>query len=139
MAGAAPGGRRHARSGPAVAGCGTSGRRFVILAVIAVLVIWGSLYLVFRERPVRDRERAAYGASQVCAVIDAFAEVKPPVVDPARWRDAVARTHDLLVAVTASNLLGIEEMRDLRRTRPRRRPRAGPTGHGDRRAGRRLG
>jgi hypothetical protein len=95
-------------------GRGTSGRRFVILAVIAVLVIWGSLYLVFREWRARYRERAAFGASQVAPAIDAFADVRPPDVDPARWRDAVARTHAMLVTITGSNLLGRSEMQDLR-------------------------
>jgi hypothetical protein len=95
-------------------GHGTSGRRFVIIAVIALLAIWGSLYLAFRAWRARYRERAAYGAAQVAPAIDAFAAVAPPNVDAARWRDAVARTHDLLVTVTASNLLGLDEMRALR-------------------------
>lgn len=93
---------------------GTSGRRFVIVAVIAVLVVWGSLYLVFREWRARYRERAAYGAGQVAPAVDALADVQPPGVDPARWRDAVNRTHAMLVTLTGSNLLGLSEMRDLR-------------------------
>jgi hypothetical protein len=93
---------------------GTSGRRFVVLAVIAVLVVWGSLYLVFREWRARYRERAAYGAGQVAPAVDAFTDVKPPGVDAARWRDAVIRTHAMLVTITGSNLLGLSEMQDLR-------------------------
>jgi hypothetical protein len=91
-----------------------SGRRFVILAVIAVLVVWGVLYLVFREWRARYRVRAAYGATQVAPAIDAFAEIAPPNVDTGQWRDSVARTHAMLLTVTASNLLGLAEMRNLR-------------------------
>jgi hypothetical protein len=96
----------------------------VILAAIAVLVVWGLLYLVFREWRARYKARAAYGANQVAPAIDAFAEVVPEGVEADRfmgagiffllWRDAVARTHDMLKTVTASNLLGLAEMRDLR-------------------------
>ncbi len=91
-----------------------SGRRFVIVAVIAVLVIWGVLYLVFREWRSRYRERAAYGASQVVPAIDPMFEIVPPGVDPGAWRDAVGQTRAMLLTVTASNLLGIGEMRALR-------------------------
>jgi hypothetical protein len=91
-----------------------SGRRFVIIAVLAVLVIWGVLYLVFRDWRTHYRERAAYGASQVAPAIDPLAAIVPPDVDPLAWRDAVARTHDLLLTVTASNLLTLDEMRALR-------------------------
>jgi hypothetical protein len=91
-----------------------SGRRFVIVAVLAVLVIWGLLYAVFREWRARYRVRAAYGASQVVPAIDPLAEVIPPGIDPAKWRDAVDRTHAMLLTVTGSNLLGLAEMRDLR-------------------------
>ena len=91
-----------------------SGRRFVIVAGLAVLVIWGLLYLVFREWRAGYRERAAYGASQVVPAIDPIGEVVPPGVEPAAWLDAVRRTHDMLMTVISSNLLGIDEMRALR-------------------------
>ncbi len=95
-------------------GRGTSGRRFVIVSVIAVLVVWGLLYLAFRQWRAGYRERAAYGASQVAPAVDAFAAISPPGVDPARWRDAVDATHAMLLTFTASNLLGLDEMRALR-------------------------
>lgn len=116
---ARPRGRREGDTGAGAAptpwlGRSHSGRRFVILAGIAVLIVSGVLYLVFREWRARYRLRAAYGASQVAPTIDAFADLAPPGVDAARWRDAVARTHAMLVTVTASNLLGLAEMRELR-------------------------
>jgi hypothetical protein len=91
-----------------------SGRRFVIVAGLVVLMIWGVLYLVFRDWRARYRERAAYGMSQVVPAVDPMAEIAPPGMDRAAWRDAVARTRSLLVTVTASNLLGFGEMRALR-------------------------
>jgi hypothetical protein len=91
-----------------------SGRRFVIMAVLAVLVIWGVLNLAFREWRARYRERAAYGVSRVVPAIDPMAEVVPPGVDPVTWRDAISQTHAMLSTVIASNLLGIGEMRVLR-------------------------
>jgi hypothetical protein len=90
-----------------------SGRRFVIVAGLVVLLIWGVLYLVFRDWRARYRARAAYGASRVVPAIDPMAGIVPPGVDPADWRDAVDRTRALLVTVTGSNLLGIDEMRAL--------------------------
>jgi hypothetical protein len=91
-----------------------SGRRFVILAALAVLAIWGVLDLVFRDWRARYRRRAAYGASHVAPAIDPMAETVPPGVDPAAWRDAVSRTHDMLRTVAASNLLGLDEIQRLR-------------------------
>src|SRR6185437_12122738 len=46
-----------------------SGRVFVTAAVIAVLVLWGSLYLAFRQWRARYRERAAFGAAKVAAAV----------------------------------------------------------------------
>ncbi|MGP0066402.1 MAG: hypothetical protein ACLQGP_22790 [Isosphaeraceae bacterium] len=91
-----------------------SGRRFVIVAGLVVLLIWGVLYLVFREWRARYRERAAYGITQVVPAIDPLFDIVPPAMDPGEWREAVSRTHDMLVTVTASNLLGIGEMKSLR-------------------------
>lgn len=105
-------GRQRGMMAPAAPGA--SGRRFVTLAVVAVLVGWALLYAGFREWRSRYRARAAYGANQVAPAIDDFAAVTPPGLDAGRWRDAVARTHAMLVTVTASNVLGLAEMQDLR-------------------------
>jgi hypothetical protein len=43
-----------------------------------------------------------------------MAEIVPPSVDPGAWRDAVSRTQALLQTVIASNLLGLDQMRELR-------------------------
>jgi hypothetical protein len=93
---------------------GHSGRRFVIVAGITVLLIWGALYLIFREWRAKYRERAAYGLTQVVPAIDPLAEITPPSLDPIAWRDAVLQTHAMLATVTSSNLLDAAEMRQLR-------------------------
>jgi hypothetical protein len=91
-----------------------SGRRFVIVAGLVVLVIWGALYLAFRDWRARYRARAAYGANQVISAIKPLTEIVPSGVDPGAWHDAVSRTQAMLLTVTAANLLGIDEMRSLR-------------------------
>jgi hypothetical protein len=91
-----------------------SGRRLVVIGVIALLVVWGALYLVFREWRARYYARVAYGVNQVAPAIAAFLDIAPPGVEHTRWQYAVTRTHAMLVDVTASNLLGLGEMRDLR-------------------------
>jgi hypothetical protein len=93
---------------------GHSGRRFVLVAGFTVLLIWGALYLIFREWRANYRERAAYGLSQVVPAIDPLAEIAPPGLDPIAWRAAVRDTHALLVTVTGSNLLRVKDMRQLR-------------------------
>jgi hypothetical protein len=42
---------------------GHSGRRFVVVAVIVVLLTWGGLYLAFQRWRENYRERVALGAS----------------------------------------------------------------------------
>ncbi len=92
---------------------GHSGRVFVSVAVIVVLMSWAALYLAFREWRARYRQRAEYGATQVAPAIEPLAKTTPAGVDPEQWRDAVARTHAMLLTVTASNLLGLDELHDL--------------------------
>jgi hypothetical protein len=91
-----------------------SGRRFVLGAGLVLLLLWGALYLVFRDWRSRYNERAQFGATQVAPVIDALADTPPPGVTAGDWRNAVRDTHDLLVTVTGSNLLDRQQMLSLR-------------------------
>ena len=93
---------------------GHSGRRFVLAAGATVLLIWGTLYLVFRDWRARYRERALYGATQVVPAIDPLRTVVPPGVDLVAWRDAIDQTRAMLITVTGSNLLDIKDMDRLR-------------------------
>src|SRR5437588_12449227 len=91
-----------------------SGRRFVLGAGLVLLLIWGALYLFFRDWRARYNERARFGATQVAPVIDALADTPPPGVSAGDWREAVRETHDLLVTVTGSHLLERQQMLSLR-------------------------
>jgi hypothetical protein len=95
---------------------GHSGQQLVVVAGIIVLLISGTLYLVFREWRTKYRERAQYGATQVVPIIDPLSGVMPPGIDVAAWRDAVEQTRAMLITVTASNLLDKPDMVELKVT-----------------------
>ncbi len=84
------------------------------MAGAAILVLWGGLYLVFREWRVRYHTRTSFGVTQVAPVIDPLAEIIPPEVDARTWQDAVRETHSMLVAVLSANLLDVQQMQLLR-------------------------
>jgi hypothetical protein len=96
------------------AGRGHSGRRFVVVAVVVVLLSWGGLYLAFQRWRASYRERAAYGAAHVVSAIDPLKDVAPRGVDATDWRSAVDETHAMLSTVVASNLLDLNDMKKLR-------------------------
>ena len=100
-------------NGEAGGGSSISGRRFVTAAVVAVLVLWGSLGLAFRHWRDGYRARQAYGERIVVAAIEPLAEVTPAGVDPAAWRNAVVATRAMLKTVTDSNVLDLDRMRAL--------------------------
>jgi hypothetical protein len=93
---------------------GHSGRRFVLAAGVAVLLIWGTLYLVFRDWKARYQDRARYGAKVVVPTIDPLRSIVPPDVGQTAWRDAIDQTRAMLLTVTGSNLLDIKAMDQLR-------------------------
>jgi hypothetical protein len=95
-------------------GPGHSGRLFVVVAVAVVLLTWGGLYFAFQRWRANYRERVAYGASRMVSAASALKKVAPPDVDPVAWRDAVDRTHAMLLTVVASNLLDQTDMDKLR-------------------------
>lgn len=109
-----------------------SGRRVVIAAGLALLVVWALLWLAFRHWRAGYRERTAFGASSVATAIDPMASAPPPGLDPRAWRQAVAETHAMLATLTAANLLDLSQMRALRDDirarvdRARARPETGP-------------
>ncbi len=122
--------------GPAVSGNvlprGHSGRLFVIAAGITVVLLWGTLYLIFRDWRAKYRVRTSYGVTRMATAIDPLAEIAPPAVEPVAWHDAVRQTHAMLVTVASSNLLDVADMRQLREEldraveRARARPETAP-------------
>ena len=95
-------------------GIGSSGRRFILLAGMTLLVLWGALYLAFRDWRARYRARTSFGVTEVAPVIDSLGEITPPGVSPDVWQDAVRRTHVMLAAVLSANLLDARQMEMLR-------------------------
>ena len=93
---------------------GHSGRWFVLVAGMTVLLIWGTLYLFFRDWRARYRERALYGKTHVVPTIEPLRPLLPPKVDPVAWREAVDETRAMLVTVTGSNLVDVKAMDALR-------------------------
>lgn len=84
------------------------------VAVISILILWGLLYLIFRDWRMRFQERAAFGKTHVATAIDPLAKIVPSNVDPTEWRLAVRATHEMIVTLTGSNVLTFEEMKNLR-------------------------
>jgi hypothetical protein len=93
---------------------GHSGRWFVLVAGMVVLLIWGALYLFFRDWKAKYRERALYGTTHVVPTIEPLRALLPPRVDHIAWRDAIDQTRAMLLTVTSSNLLDVKAMDDLR-------------------------
>ena len=91
-----------------------SGRRFVLVAGLVLVVIWGVLFVIFRDWRARYRARVSYGATHVVPAIDPLEAIVPADVDPDAWRDAVGQTRAMLLTVTSSNLLDFKEMDRLR-------------------------
>jgi hypothetical protein len=102
--------RRTDRTRPERDDGGHSGRVFVTIAVVVILVLWGSLFLAFRLWRSNYRERAEFGANVMATAIDPLVALVPPDVTPEVWREAVADTHAMLLAVSGSNLLDRNQM-----------------------------
>jgi len=95
---------------------GHSGRRFLILAGVGLLVLSGMLFLLFRDWRIRYRERAEYGLNQVVPTIDElyYLELNNKHISDDDWRDAVDRTHAMLETVVTANLLDYIQLKALR-------------------------
>jgi hypothetical protein len=91
-----------------------SGRRLVVVAGIIILGLWGVMYLKFRGWREQYRIRASFGASEVAPLVDSFVAICPSDVNKQAWREAVERTHEMLVTITGANLLSLEQMKVLR-------------------------
>jgi hypothetical protein len=86
----------------------------VLVAGATILILWGMLFLAFRDWRSRYYIRATFGATQVAPMIDSLAEFVPAGLDPQGWRNAVRETHEMLADVTSANLLSLEQMESLR-------------------------
>lgn len=100
-------------SRPAEEAQSVSGRVLVTVGMVALLVVWGSLNVTFRQWKERYRARATFGATVVAGAIDPLAAVVPPDESPDAWCQAVTDTHAMVVALTAANVLDVSQMNDL--------------------------
>jgi hypothetical protein len=98
---------------PEGSGWFASGRVLVTTIVVVVLLVWGSLNLVFRQWRSRYLERKAYAEQVIAARVEPLAKVVPPDVSPAEWRAAVAETRAMLKTLTDSNMLDAARIEDL--------------------------
>ena len=93
---------------------GFSGRLFVILGCLIILVVWGVVYLAFLGWRSRYEELAAFGRMEVAASVDPLAKLQPSNVESQAWSKAVADTRTMLIGLTSAGLLGKKEMIALR-------------------------
>lgn len=94
---------------------GHSGRRFLIVAGLVLLALWGGLFLAFRDWRARYRERAEFGKARVVKAINEYYylnDKRSGILDLA-WDDAIKRTRAMLETIVASNLLDMHQMRAL--------------------------
>ena len=92
---------------------GHSGRRFVLVAGLAGLLIWGTLFWFFATGG-RDIANEALWSDKVVPAIDRLSRSCRPMSITALWRDAIDQTRAMLTTVTGSNLLDVKDIDPLR-------------------------
>jgi hypothetical protein len=91
-----------------------SGRRFVLALVFVLGSFALALFVAFRQWSTRQEELAAYGANRVAAALAPLAEKVPPRLDAAEWARIVDQGRRMLVGLTASGTMNLDQMRRLR-------------------------
>ncbi|MBI1325652.1 hypothetical protein GC170_21010 [bacterium] len=89
-----------------------SGRKFVVGLTILILMIWGALYLGFRAWKAGYEGRAAAGRISA-ARIRPLVNARPPGVEIWEWEDTVDHAEAMLIALTGSNLLSVDQIQEL--------------------------
>lgn len=101
------------RQGPQDEG-GTSGRLFVIVGCLAILALWGGIYLAFSGWKARYLALAEFGRTEVAPLVDPLALMEPEGVDSRLWKQAIEDTHTMLIGLTSAGVLDQEAMTALR-------------------------
>ncbi len=110
---------------------GTSGRRFIVLFTITVLIFWASLWVSFRFWKSGYDQKAQVGR-ETARHIRKLVEARPDGVSASVWEDTVDHAEAMLIAVTGSNLLNIQQIQaltveiDARVVAATRQPNQGP-------------
>lgn len=89
-----------------------SGQKFVIGLAVVILLIWGTLYLGFRTWKAGYEGRAAAGRVSA-ARIRPLVKARPSGVEVWEWEDTVDHAEAMLIALTGSNLLSVEQIQEL--------------------------
>ncbi len=97
-----------------VLGRRVSGRRFVAIAVVTILAVWGTLYLAFSNWREGVQRRIELGKAEVLPAIDLLAEKVPEGIDPIEWNEAIEATQELLRRVVGTGQLDESELLALR-------------------------
>lgn len=90
-----------------------SGRKFVVGLVLAILSLWGLLYLGFQTWKAGYEGRAAAGRV-AAARIRPLVQSRPPGFEVWEWEDTVDHAEAMLIALTGSNLLSAEQIEELK-------------------------
>ena len=103
------------RSGLRVSpGSGVSGRKVVAAGVLGLLILWGTLYLLFLGWRNGVEDRIQYGKTEVVPVVKDMASRVPPGIREEDWRNAVADTEAMLDEVVGTGRLDRPELEALR-------------------------
>lgn len=103
--------RRHSNS---TIGRAISGRRVVFGAVVALLISWGSLFVLFSIWRSGVEERIAFGKANVVPVMEDLNDISPPGVSSADWNQAVEETKAMLEEIVGTGRIdrnGLEVLR----------------------------
>lgn len=83
-----------------------SGRRLVSIGVLVILVIWGSIYALFRDWRSKYYARVstgrAFAEAKLAPIVEPLADTIPPGIDPKSWEDAIAATSAMLGTLAGS-------------------------------------
>lgn len=92
---------------------GFSGKIFILLLIASILAFWGLITLGFRAWKAGYDQRAVIGR-ETAQAIRPLTQFKPEAVTVAQWEDTVDHAEAMLIAVTGSNLLNANQMRELK-------------------------
>lgn len=92
---------------------GFSGKIFILLLIASILAFWGLITLGFRAWKAGYDLRAVIGR-ETAQAIRPLVQFKPKTVTVAQWEDTVDHAEAMLIAVTGSNLLNANQMRELK-------------------------
>lgn len=93
---------------------GVNGRRFVLISMTVILVIWGTIFAILAPGMRSYRKRTEFGRKEVAPLVFGFQKVVPPGIEPRDWDRAIGDAHSLVLDCTRSGKLAIEEATALR-------------------------